>query len=94
MLDAPLAREGSRNGQHLLGLVDADDPDARLGDRNGDPPRTGRELHHRPSGGERLVHVEADVLDHRSAPRVVDRCDRVVERHAGSVPVPAAARGK
>ena len=48
-LDAPLDCERSRNGQHPLGLVDPDDPDARLGDRNGDPPRTGRELHHRPS---------------------------------------------
>jgi hypothetical protein len=88
LVDAPVVCERSCHGQHPLRLVDADDADTRLRNGNRDPSGADGELHHRPSGVDRLLDVEADVLDDGPAPGVVDRCDRIVERHAGSVPVP------
>src|SRR5207247_9320544 len=42
------------------------------------PPGADPELHDRTAGRDRLLHVEADVLDNAPAPRVVDGGDRIV----------------
>ena len=52
-----------------------------------------RELDHRAAGRERLLDVEADVLRDRAAPRVVERRDRVVERHQPACGRPRRTRG-
>jgi hypothetical protein len=86
-LDAPLPGELPGDLEHLLRLVDPDHPCPGLGDRHGDTPGADRELHDGAARVERLRHVEGDVLGHRPTPRVVDACDRVVQRHGVSVGV-------
>jgi len=71
------------DAEHLGRGVHADHPDAGRRDRDGDAPGADGELDHRPSGRERLLDVEVDVLGHRAAPRVVDAGDPVVQRHRG-----------
>ena len=82
--DAGLVGGSARDGEHRGGGVDADDLDARAGDRDRDTARPDSELDHGASGRERLVHVEAHVLGDGPAPGVVERRDPVVERQATS----------
>ena len=71
------------DGEHPRRRVDADHLDSRLRDRDGDAARAYGELDHRAARFERVVDVEADVLGHRPAPRVVDTSDGVVQGHDG-----------
>ena len=72
----------ARDLEHPGRQVDADDADARRGDRHRDPPGADAELEHRPAGANRLLDVERHVLDHAPRPRVVDAGDLVVGGHA------------
>ena len=67
--------------EHRLARVDADDRDARRGDRNRDAAGADAELDDRPAPGRTcLLDVEGHVLDDAPAPRVVEARDRVVGR--------------
>ena len=67
--------------EHPLRGVDADHRHARRCDRDRDPARADTELDDRPARCQRLLHVEADVLDHAPRPRVVEAGDGVVYGH-------------
>jgi hypothetical protein len=66
--------------EHPVGGVDPDHRHPLDRRRDRDPAGADAQLDHRAAGGERLVDVEADVLDDRARPRVVDLRDRVVGR--------------
>jgi hypothetical protein len=57
--------------------------DAGGGGRDRDAARADAELDDGATRGERLVDIEADVLDDAAAPRVVQARDRVVGAYAG-----------
>ena len=77
-LDARQRGALARHLEHPGRQVDADDADARRGDRHRDPARADAELEHRPARAHRLVDVERHVLDDAPRPRVVDPGDLVV----------------
>src|SRR5918996_126266 len=77
-------RVGGRTGdaEHLRRGVDPDHVHARLRDRNRDPAGPDRKLDDRATRRQRALHVEADVLGDRTAPRVVETGNTVVQGHA------------
>ena len=76
--DAVAPRRAPGDLEHRGRAVDADDADAGLRDRDGDPAGAARELDDGAAGGDRLLDVELDVLGDARAPRVVEPRDRVV----------------
>ena len=82
-LDARERRGLARDLEHSGRQVDADDLEARGGDRHCDPSGADAELEHRPAEALRLRDVERDVLDDGHRPGVVDAGDLVVGGHVG-----------